>query len=168
MDRARPVRGDAGATLTWHVGRYQVLPRHRVDAERRRMCDSRCLPPPSLALPPSADPFRLSSRLPLRAPRAAITLSLFSLCSRRVNPRLSFVFARGEIHPCVVSPRRAPPLHYHRHPPPPSPHYHHCWRQQVDDVYRLGIATMQPIFRRNYHPYPLSSILSLSLLRKRE
>lgn len=119
--------------------------------------------PPPLALPPSADPFRLSSRLPLRAPRAAITLSLFSLCSRRVNPRLSFVFARGEIHPCVVSPRRAPPLHYYHHPPPPSPHYHHCWRQQVDDVYRLGIATMQPIFRRNYHPPSLLYSLFVSL-----
>lgn len=40
MDRG--MRGEgwpSGATLTWHVGRYQVLPRHRVDAERRRMCD---------------------------------------------------------------------------------------------------------------------------------
>lgn len=46
MDRATRGKGwPSGATLTWHVGRYQVLPRHRVDAERRRMCDRSPRPP---------------------------------------------------------------------------------------------------------------------------
>jgi len=83
------VPSDAGATLTWHVGRYQVLPRHRVDAERRRMCDS----------PSPLNPFRLSSPLlssPLLSSRlvflscsacsATIALSLSSLHSCR-HPR---------------------------------------------------------------------------------
>lgn len=35
----RATQGGADATLTWHVGCCQVLPRHRVDAERWRMCD---------------------------------------------------------------------------------------------------------------------------------
>lgn len=38
----RAARGGAGATLTRHVGCCQVLPRHRVDAERWRMCGRVC------------------------------------------------------------------------------------------------------------------------------
>lgn len=113
MDRARPVRSDAGATLTWHVGRYQVLPRHRVDAERRRMCDSRSPSRP-------AHPFPLSSSF---SPCCACRYRPIAFLPTLVPPPPSFllVFARGEIHPCVVSPRRAPPLHYHHH----HYHYHH-------------------------------------------
>lgn len=102
--RARPVRSDAGATLTWHVGRYQVLPRHRVDAERRRMCDSRS------PFHPLAHPFRLATRLSL-VHRVPLSPCRFPPYARAAPPSFLLVFARGEIHPCVVSPRRAPPLH---------------------------------------------------------
>lgn len=53
-------------------------------------------------------------------------------------------------------------------PPSSSSHYHRCWRQQVDGVYRLGIATMQPIFRRNYHLPSLFYSLFVSLEKGRE
>lgn len=91
MDRARLVRSDAGATLTWHVGRYQVLPRHRVDAERRRMCDSRSL----LTL---VHPFRLSSRHPLML-RVLLSPYRFPPYARAAPPSFLLVFARGEYTP---------------------------------------------------------------------
>jgi len=159
MDRARPVRSDAGATLTWHVGCYQVLPRHRVDAERRRMCDSRF--PLTLAL---LSPF-VSSFVSLLMLRAL--LSLFSLCSCHatlVSPRFC---TRGDTSLCSITPMCATLVLLL---PSPS-HYHGCRRQQVDDVYRLGIATMQPIFYRNYHlPFLFYSlfVLLFSFERERE
>lgn len=154
MDRARPVRSDAGATLTWHVGRYQVLPRHRVDAERRRMCDSRS--PLTLAYP-----FRLTTRLPLVL-RVLLSPYRFPPYARATLVSLRFC-TRGDTPLCSIAPTCATLTL-----PPPSPHYHRCRRQQVDDVYRLGIATMQPIFHRNYHSPSLFYSFFVSLLRKRK
>lgn len=72
FDTRDRVSGVAGATLTWHVGRYQVLPRRRVDADPRRMrglpTTPRRSPPPArrtfaphhsslLDLPPPLGPF---------------------------------------------------------------------------------------------------------------
>lgn len=117
-------------------------------------------------------PFPFHPRPPLpsllsssfHVPRTAIALSLSSLRSCRatlVSPRFC---TRGDTPLRSIAPvcaTLALPL------PSPSPHYHRCRRQQVDDVYRLGFAIMQLILLR-ITIYPLSSILSLSLLRKRK
>lgn len=127
MDHARPVRSDAGATLTWHVGRYQVLPRHRVDVERKRMCDS---------LFTLAHLFRLSSRVP----RTSIALSLSSLRSCRATLVSPCFCTMGDTPLHNIAPMcaiLALPL------PSPSPRYRRCQRQQVDDVYHLGFIIMQ-------------------------
>ena len=119
---------------------------------------------PLLSFPLLSSPLVLSSS---RAPRA------LPLSPYRFPPytrAATLVFARGEIHPCTVSPRRTPPLHYHHPRHCTTYYYHHYRRQQVDDVYRLGIATMQPIFRRNYHLpfFPPSPPFSRERERERE
>lgn len=94
---SRNARGEgwrSGATLTWHVGRYQVLPRHRVDAERRRMCDRSPRPRPplpstvTLFIPLLYIPLLSLSRssLPTYARAAHITLVTPRFCTRGDTP----------------------------------------------------------------------------------
>lgn len=61
FDTRDRVSGVAGATLTWHVGRYQVLPRRRVDADPRRM---RGLPTTPSLSPTTRASFLLPPPLP--------------------------------------------------------------------------------------------------------
>lgn len=97
MDRG--TRGEGwpfGATLTWHVGRYQVLPRHRVDAERRRMCDRS--PRPSF-------PSSITLFIPLVFGISLLSFTVLSTCRSFALSRFSLPSCARAAHTTLVSPR---------------------------------------------------------------
>lgn len=125
FDTRDRVSGVAGATLTWHVGRYQVLPRRRVDADPRRM---RGLPTTPRRSPPPARrtfaPHHSSLRDLPPSPRP-----LFCRTGKRHRGALPF--------PRHLSPRTCVPPSFAPAPPFPeaAPTPSTCY-QQVRVAYR--------------------------------
>ena len=162
FDTRDRVRGVAGATLTWHVRRYQVLPRRRVDADRWRM---RGHPhytptsPPPICTNPRAD-LRSSTTpadilvsgsstldfLPLSAETGEIEAAL---SPSRSHPNVCQ--APTALPPCPAPARRRSFYRLHQHHQPATNKF-------ASRIGRHSVTTMQPIFHRNYHRPPPGSL----------
>ena len=158
FDTRDRVRGVAGATLTWHVRRYQVLPRRRVDADRWRMPGH----PHSALVSPTTPTVLTLARTFARPPPLRPTFSFLALPPSTFSP---FSAEQGRWR-AALSPSRSHPNVCQAPSHPPSPlstnrsfHRLHQHRQPATNKFasRIGrhsVTTMQPIFHRNYHRPP--------------